>query len=310
MSPPAPPNRSGIGRSHQPELGHLRDELVREPRSRGRAPRRPARPARARRRAPCRGSARARARGRDPSRADRGRMVGALGVLVPRVRCRATTSAVDLDEFLRPPTAGIVAGYLGEGGDRPAGDDDPVAGHGAVDFASGSGARAAAVPRRALRPRLRRDGGDHARGDALVVASSSRCSGSSPTVAARCGSCRPASSSRRSASRRGPRAVVPARARRRRRRWHGDRRLPPRGREVRVVRERSRRASGMAYFNIGGNTGYALGPIVITPVVLGARAHRGRSSPRCRCSSSGVATLARAPVSARRSRPRRGGCCR
>lgn len=29
-----------------------------------------------------------------------------------------------------------------------------------------------------------------------------------------------------------------------------------------------RRASGMAYFNIGGNTGYALGPIVVTPVVL------------------------------------------
>jgi FSR family fosmidomycin resistance protein-like MFS transporter len=29
-----------------------------------------------------------------------------------------------------------------------------------------------------------------------------------------------------------------------------------------------RRASGMALFNIGGNTGYALGPIVITPVVL------------------------------------------
>jgi FSR family fosmidomycin resistance protein-like MFS transporter len=30
-----------------------------------------------------------------------------------------------------------------------------------------------------------------------------------------------------------------------------------------------RRASGMSYFNIGGNTGYALGPIVITPLVLG-----------------------------------------
>jgi FSR family fosmidomycin resistance protein-like MFS transporter len=30
----------------------------------------------------------------------------------------------------------------------------------------------------------------------------------------------------------------------------------------------ARRASGMAYFNIGGNAGYALGPIVITPVVL------------------------------------------
>jgi FSR family fosmidomycin resistance protein-like MFS transporter len=30
-----------------------------------------------------------------------------------------------------------------------------------------------------------------------------------------------------------------------------------------------RRASGMSYFNIGGNTGYALGPTVITPLVLG-----------------------------------------
>jgi FSR family fosmidomycin resistance protein-like MFS transporter len=29
-----------------------------------------------------------------------------------------------------------------------------------------------------------------------------------------------------------------------------------------------RRASGMSLFNVGGNTGYALGPIVITPVVL------------------------------------------
>ena len=30
----------------------------------------------------------------------------------------------------------------------------------------------------------------------------------------------------------------------------------------------SKRASGMSYFNIGGNTGYALGPIVVTPLVL------------------------------------------
>ncbi len=29
-----------------------------------------------------------------------------------------------------------------------------------------------------------------------------------------------------------------------------------------------RRASGMSLFNVGGNTGYALGPIVITPIVL------------------------------------------
>jgi FSR family fosmidomycin resistance protein-like MFS transporter len=30
-----------------------------------------------------------------------------------------------------------------------------------------------------------------------------------------------------------------------------------------------RRASGMSYFNIGGNTGYALGPIIVTPLVVG-----------------------------------------
>src|SRR5215510_3875436 len=28
------------------------------------------------------------------------------------------------------------------------------------------------------------------------------------------------------------------------------------------------RATGMSYFNIGGNTGYALGPIVVTPLVV------------------------------------------
>lgn len=31
----------------------------------------------------------------------------------------------------------------------------------------------------------------------------------------------------------------------------------------------AKRASGMSYFNIGGNAGYALGPVVITPIVLG-----------------------------------------
>ena len=29
-----------------------------------------------------------------------------------------------------------------------------------------------------------------------------------------------------------------------------------------------KRASGMSLFNIGGNVGYALGPIVVTPLVL------------------------------------------
>ena len=47
----------------------------------------------------------------------------------------------------------------------------------------------------------------------------------------------------------------------------------------------SRRASGMSYFNIGGNSGYALGPILITPLVvwLGLLARWSRRSP---CSSS------------------------
>ena len=43
----------------------------------------------------------------------------------------------------------------------------------------------------------------------------------------------------------------------------------PEGAKFAAFASGSRRASGMAYFNIGGNTGYALGPIVVTPLVLG-----------------------------------------
>ena len=46
------------------------------------------------------------------------------------------------------------------------------------------------------------------------------------------------------------------------------RRVPPRGVEVRRLRERDKRASGMSLFSIGGNVGYALGPTVTTPLVL------------------------------------------
>jgi len=42
----------------------------------------------------------------------------------------------------------------------------------------------------------------------------------------------------------------------------------PEGAKFALYASGRRRASGMSYFNIGGNTGYALGPIVITPVVL------------------------------------------
>ena len=43
---------------------------------------------------------------------------------------------------------------------------------------------------------------------------------------------------------------------------------PPEGAKFAAYVSGRKRASGMSYFNIGGNTGYALGPIVVTPLVL------------------------------------------
>ena len=42
----------------------------------------------------------------------------------------------------------------------------------------------------------------------------------------------------------------------------------PEGAKSAVFASGRKRASGMSLFNIGGNTGYALGPIVVTPLVL------------------------------------------
>lgn len=42
----------------------------------------------------------------------------------------------------------------------------------------------------------------------------------------------------------------------------------PEGTKFAAYASGAKRASGMSYFNIGGNTGYALGPIVVTPLVL------------------------------------------
>jgi FSR family fosmidomycin resistance protein-like MFS transporter len=42
----------------------------------------------------------------------------------------------------------------------------------------------------------------------------------------------------------------------------------PEGAKFAAFASGRRRASGMSYFNIGGNTGYALAPIVLTPLVL------------------------------------------
>jgi FSR family fosmidomycin resistance protein-like MFS transporter len=42
----------------------------------------------------------------------------------------------------------------------------------------------------------------------------------------------------------------------------------PEGAKFAAFASGRQRASGMAYFNIGGNTGYALGPIIVTPLVI------------------------------------------
>ncbi|HEX3290232.1 MAG TPA: MFS transporter [Gaiella sp.] len=42
----------------------------------------------------------------------------------------------------------------------------------------------------------------------------------------------------------------------------------PEGAKFAAFASGRKRASGMSYFNIGGNTGYALGPIIVTPLVL------------------------------------------
>ncbi len=42
----------------------------------------------------------------------------------------------------------------------------------------------------------------------------------------------------------------------------------PEGAKFAAFASGKKRASGMSYFNIGGNTGYALGPIVVTPLVV------------------------------------------
>ena len=51
----------------------------------------------------------------------------------------------------------------------------------------------------------------------------------------------------------------------------------PEGAKFATYASGRKRASGMSYFNIGGNTGYALGPIVVTPLVALARS-RGRAA--------------------------------
>src|SRR6186997_3165532 len=52
----------------------------------------------------------------------------------------------------------------------------------------------------------------------------------------------------------------------------------PEGAKFAAYASGRRRASGMSYFNIGGNSGYALGPIVVTPL----RSEERRVGKECR----------------------------
>ena len=60
----------------------------------------------------------------------------------------------------------------------------------------------------------------------------------------------------------------------------------PEGAKFAAYASGRKRASGMSYFNIGGNTGYALGPIVVTPLVALARARTAGWSRCCPSSSA------------------------
>ena len=133
----------------------------------------------------------------------------------------------------------------------------------------GERAGAAAVLHREVRSQLHAHGGPDAGRRSPRRPSRSRCSGSGRIGAGRCGCCRPGwrSAGQGSGSPRSPRATgscvvlvflsglgIAA--------YH------PEGAKFAVFASGRKRASGMSLFNIGGNTGYALGPIVVTPLVL------------------------------------------
>ena len=157
----------------------------------------------------------------------------------------------------------------------------------------GRGAGAAAVPRARVRPQLHADGGADARRARSRRRSCSRCSGSGRTAAARCG-CFPAGWRWR-VSAPGSRRVAPSYAlvlaARLPRRASASPRTTRRARSSPPSRAAASARAGCRYFNIGGNTGYALGPIVVTPLVLwlGLDRRAGRDAARCSSSPSSLA---------------------
>ena len=84
----------------------------------------------------------------------------------------------------------------------------------------------------------------------------------------------------------------------------------PEGAKFAAYASGRKRASGMSYFNIGGNTGYALGPIIVTPLVLWLGLDGRARSRCCRCSSPRSCCCGRCRAlrgSCRRATARRSG---
>ena len=147
---------------------------------------------------------------------------------------------------------------------------------------------------------------------AALVSSSlcSRSSGSGPTAAARSGFCPPGS--RSPASGLGLAAVAPS--------YPvllvlvfvagiGIAAFHPEGAKFAVFLSGKKRASGMSLFNIGGNLGYALGPIIVTPLVLWLGLGPGGLLASIPVVIASVAVLGALPYLARQ-RPQRGSATR
>ena len=80
----------------------------------------------------------------------------------------------------------------------------------------------------------------------------------------------------------------------------------PEGAKFAVFLSGRKRASGMSLFNIGGNLGYALGPIIVTPLVLWLGLGPGGLLASIPVLIASVAVLGALPYLARQ-RPQRGG---
>ena len=142
-------------------------------------------------------------------------------------------------------------------------------GHLATDFASGSVPALLPFFTVEVRSQLHAHGRPDARRPRLVVADAAALRALvGPPRRALAAARGPRARGRGDRPRGGRAELRPPARPRVRRRASGSRRSIPRARSSPSFLSGSKRASGMSLFNIGGNLGYALGPIIVTPLVL------------------------------------------